>query len=301
MRCKDGSPSHPFVYEDIPVLSLDELWDFNQPAVSEDRFREALTTASGEDALVLRTQLARAIGLQRRFEECAQELDVVELTISNGADGAVTPLVRTYLKLERGRQLRSSGHPEQAKEHFLGALAEAEAAGLDHLAADAAHMMAITEPGEAQIPWARRALAIAEGSEDPRARTWIASVSHNLGWTLHDLGRFDEAQELFTTALAERERRGEPEPLRVARWTVARGLRSLGRFDEALEIQRELAAHGPQDGYVEEELAELLLATGATEQARPHFARAAELLSADEWLAADAPERLARLAKLAQN
>jgi tetratricopeptide (TPR) repeat protein len=279
------------------VIDLDALWDFGQPAVSEDRFREALTTASGDDALVLRTQLARAIGLQRRFEECGEELDVVGMAVA-GPDADVAPVVRVYLELERGRLLRSSGRPEEAKAHFLAALDLAESARCDHLAADAAHMMAITEPGEAQIPWARRALAIAEASDDPRARRWTASVAHNLGWTMHDLGRHEEAQELFERALADREQRGDAEPLRVARWTVARGLRSLGRHAEALAIQRRLATDGPEDGYVEEELGELLLATGRADEARSHFARAHDLLAGDAYLAAEEPDRLARLADL---
>jgi tetratricopeptide (TPR) repeat protein len=276
------------------VIDLDALWDFGQPAVSEERFREALTTASGDDALVLRTQLARAIGLQRRFEECAEELSVVEMATADGA----SPIVGVYLELERGRQLRSSGNPEEAKPHFLAALDLAESAHLDFLAADAAHMMAITEPGEAQIAWAERALAIAETSDDPRARKWTASIANNLGWTLHDLGRHAEALDLFERALADREKHGHAEPLRIARWTVARGLRSVGRHEEALAIQRGLATDGPEDGYVEEELGELLLATGHADEARPHFTRAHQLLSGDAYLSAEEPERLARLAEL---
>lgn len=279
------------------MIDLDALWDFGRPAVSEERFREAVTTASGDDALVLRTQLARAIGLQRRFEECAEELAVVEMAVA-GSDGIVAPIVRVYLALERGRQLRSSGNPAEAKPHFLAALDLAESARLDFLAADAAHMMAITEPGEAQIPWAERGLAIAEASDDPRARKWIASISNNLGWTLHDLGRHEEALALFERALVERDKRGDAEPLRVARWTVARGMRSLGRHDEALAIQRALAAEGPEDGFVSEELGELLLATGHADEARPHFARAHQLLADDAYLSAEEPERLARLAEL---
>jgi tetratricopeptide (TPR) repeat protein len=270
-------------------VDLSELWDFGQPAVSEERFRAALATAAGEDALVLRTQLARALGLQQRFDEAAAELDRVS---------ADTPLVRTYLGLERGRLLNSAGGPAAARPHFLAALAEAETAGIDHLAADAAHMMAIIEPGDGQIDWARRGLAIAEGSADPRARRWVGSITHNLGWTMHDLGRFEEAQGYFERALAFREEQGDPELVRVGRWTVARGLRSLGRWDEALAIQLKLAAAGPEDGYVCEELAELYLLLRRPADATGHFARAYALLSQDSWLADAEPDRLRRLAEL---
>jgi tetratricopeptide (TPR) repeat protein len=270
-------------------MDLDMLWDFDQPVVSEQRFRAALATAEGEDALVLRTQLARSLGLQRRFDESAAELDGVT---------AGTPLVDAYLDLERGRLLNSSGRSEQAKPHFEAALAAAEGAGLDHLAADAAHMMAIVEPGEAGIKWAERALAIAEASDDPRARRWVGSVTHNLGWTMHNLGRYAEALGYFESALAFRQRQGNPDLIRIGRWTVARGLRSLGRYDEALSIQSELASTGPADGYVSEELGELLLAQGRPDEAAPHFARAYALLSEDAWLSDAEPDRLRRLAEL---
>jgi tetratricopeptide (TPR) repeat protein len=269
------------------------MWDFDRPEVSEQRFREALTGASTVDAPVLRTQLARALGLQRRFDEAAAELDAV------AASGDLPTEARVYLDLERGRLLNSSGRRDESKPRFIAALEEAERAALDHLAADAAHMLAIVEPGAAGIGWAERALAIAEASADPRARAWVGSVTHNLGWTLHDLGRFDEALRHWRRALEFREEQGDPEPVRIGRWTVARGLRSLGRIEEALAIQRDLNdGDGGSDGYVEEELGELLLASGRPAEAGPHFAKAYELLSKDEWLADSEPERLKRLAEL---
>jgi tetratricopeptide (TPR) repeat protein len=270
-------------------VDLDALWDFQRPALSEERFRAALASAMGEDVLVLRTQLARSLGLQRRFDEGVAELDAVQ------REPAPTPLVRTYLLLERGRLLNSSGRPDAAGPCFVAALEAAEAGGLDHLAADAAHMMAIVETGEAQIPWARRALAIAAASADPRARRWAGSVTHNLGCTFHDLGRHEEALAEFERALALREAQGDPELIRIGRWTVARGLRSLGRYlDEALAIQRELDAGGTNDGFVAEEIGELLLAMGRPTEARPHFARAHTLLIEDPSVT---PDRLRRLAR----
>jgi tetratricopeptide (TPR) repeat protein len=280
-------------------MGVYELWDFDRPDVSESRFRETLASATGTDALILRTQLARALGLQRRFDECSAELDGVQVAVASG-EPAVTPEVRTYLALERGRQLRSSGKPEESAPLFLAALTEAQTAGLDHLAADAAHMLAIIGTAEEQIAWARRALDIASASEDPRARTWIGSAANNLGWTLHHLDRHDEAQEQFETALRARMTEGDAARIRVARWTVARGLRALNRPQEALAIQTELAATGPEDGYVEEELGELLLAVDGRDEAASHFRRAHELLSADEWLVESEPDRLARLRELSR-
>jgi Flp pilus assembly protein TadD len=84
----------------------------------------------------------------------------------------------------------------------------------------------------------------------------------------------------------------------MAQWAVARGLRSLRRYDEALAIQQDLAGKVDSDGYVQEELGELMLAMGRSDEARPHFARAHAVLSQDEWLASNEPTRLARLAEL---
>jgi len=120
-------------------------------------------------------------------------------------------------------------------------------------------MMALVGDPEAQVEWSERTLAIATASTDPHARRWISSIENNLGWTLHDLGRYEEAQEHFVRALAANEERGEPERIRIAHWTVARGLRSLGRYEQALVIQQRHVEQGPEDPYVYEELAELLM------------------------------------------
>ena len=261
------------------MATFEELWDFDRPAVSEERFRIALADADGEEALLLRTQLARALGLQGRFEECAGELDVVTADTVGDATSA-TPLVRSYLSLELGRMHRSSGRVAEAVPFFLEALEEAQAAGLDHVAADAAHMLAIVGESGSQIEWANRALAIAEASADPRARKWIGSVENNLGWTYHELGQHEEALAHFERALTANQHLGDPERIRIARWTVARGLRQLERYEEALTIQQDLLARGPEDGYVHEELAELLRALGREDEAEPHAQRARELLAA---------------------
>ena len=136
------------------------------------------------------------------------------------------------------------------------------------------------------------------GADDPRTARWSGALHNNLGWARHDGGDPAGALEEFSAALAAYEATGTPEQQRVARWAVARCLRSLGRTAEALEIQQRLHESGPVDGYVEEELGELYLADGDPDRATPHFAAAAELLGADEWLVANEPTRLERLREL---
>ena len=48
------------------AMDLDALWNFDDPAQSEQRFRDALAAATGDDAFVLRTQIARTYGLRGR-------------------------------------------------------------------------------------------------------------------------------------------------------------------------------------------------------------------------------------------
>jgi ketosteroid isomerase-like protein len=283
-----------------PSVDVDALWDFGDPAVSEQRFRAAAAAAaSGDDRLELLTQLARTHSLRRRFDDAHRVLD--ELAPQLAAAGAA-PRVRAGL--ERGRTFNSAGDPDRARPLFEQAFELAQAAGLDALAVDAAHMVAITHRGgDEAMQWNRRALALAQGSADPAARRWAASLLNNLGWDLHERGHAADALPLFEQALAERLARGAPGPVRIARWAVARCLRSLGRVDEALAIQRaladELRAAGEVDGYVDEELGENLLALGRADEARPHFAHAAERLGADAAFARDEPARLDRLRRLA--
>jgi tetratricopeptide (TPR) repeat protein len=185
---------------------------------------------------------------------------------------------------------------------FIDALETAAATGETALAIDAAHMLAIAAPSEQRLNWHRRALALAEGSEDPQARAWLGSLLNNLGWTLHDAGDYAQALTVFERALAWREARDRPVETRIARWAVARCLRSLGRIEEALALQRrlrtELDAAGNDDPYVNEELGECLLALGRDAEARSWFGRAHAELARDRWLVQHEPARLTRLLAL---
>lgn len=281
---------------------LDALWDYNDPAASEARFRAALPAAEAagdaDYCLQLLTQVARAQGLQRRYADAHATLDQVRDHLD--ADGQDLPAVRARYLLERGRVHNDSGQHEQAKACFLDAWERAKAAGLDALAIDAAHMMGIIEPA---LEWNERAVAYAMASPDPKARRWLASLQNNIGWTYHARGDYPRALQALEDALRLRIEQGKPGPIRIARWSVAKLQRLLGRVDEALATQQslaaELAAAGEIDGYTREELAECLLAVGRGEEARTHFARAHDLLSKDPWFPKDETARLDRLKRLA--
>jgi tetratricopeptide (TPR) repeat protein len=161
--------------------------------------------------------------------------------------------------LERGRVINSSGDPVRARPLFQSALDAASAAGFEHLAVDALHMLAIVAPAPEQDALNRRALEIAAAADDPRARQWRASLLNNMGWSAFERGEPEVALRLFEEALSAREEQGKLPEILIARWCVARALREIGRVEEALGMQLELAdahrAAGTSDRYVDEEIA----------------------------------------------
>lgn len=280
---------------------FDALWDYDHPAESERAFRELLPAAAADAAyeLELRTQIARAQGLQRQFEAAHAMLDSVEQRLQTVS--AATAQVR--LMLERGRLYNSSGAAAEAKPYFEQAWELAQAAGEAGYAVDAAHMLGILEAPE--LTWNLRALELAESNSDERARRWRASLYNNIGWTYHDRGEYGEALAMFEQALALREEQGKTPQIRIARWMVARALRSLERYEEALEIQQagatEIEQAGEIDPYVDEEVGECLLALGRASEAKLHFAKAYAVLSQDDLLMKYEAPRLARLRALANS
>ena len=225
------------------------LWDFDDPVGSEQRFREAAELAEGADRLVLLTQVARALGLQERYDEGHAVLD--DLAVDD-------PEVATRASLERGRLFRSSGDPEAARPHFEAAASTARGAGLEVLHVDALHMVALAAPAEDQQRLTEEALAVARHATDGSARDWDASLLNNLGMIHADAGDWPAALASFEEALAARERIGDAARTRVARWMVGWALRNLGRTDDARAVQTalkaELEAAGEEDPYVDEEL-----------------------------------------------
>jgi len=285
--------------------SFDRMWVYSDPARTEGRFRELLDRVecdAGDDYLAqLLSQIARAEGLQAKFDDAHATLDRVEAQLPYA-----TAVARSRYLLERGRAFNSGGKPEESIALFEEALEVARSSedeSAQFHAVDAAHMLGIVVPGEKGLAWNRTAIELAEAATYPPAKGWVRALYHNTGWTYHDMGRFEEALELWNKELTLCPDDEGNRITRIARWTIGRGLRSLGRVEEALEIQRALETwyveHGGSTGYTEEEIAECLLALGREDDARPYFAAAHRLLSEKQsWMLDEKPERMARLKKL---
>jgi tetratricopeptide (TPR) repeat protein len=211
-----------------PVFAFDPtpLWNFKDPALSEQRFLQALSTANDDDALIIKTQIARTYGLRKNFARAQEILQEIEPQVS-----IASPTAQTRYFLELGRSYSSNTHsresqtPEvrlKARDSFMKALAIAKTARLDALAIDVVHMFAFVdkEPVD-QLKWGQEALSLVLASDQPAAKKWEASVRNNVGMALHSLKRFDEALEQFKSALAQRKANGDTEQVFVAYWMVA--------------------------------------------------------------------------------
>lgn len=278
---------------DLP--DIDSLWNYSDNAGSEARFREVLprAEASGNDAYLaeLLTQLGRAEARRGGFDAATTTLDRAEKLIQPPMQRA-----RVRLLLERGRVLNSSGNPVGALPFFKDAFDLAKAAKLNRLAVDAIHMIAIADRDpKAQIEWNLKGVALAEELNE---RGWLYALYNNLGEAYASDKDFENALATFQKLVALDLEKGK-EPDLYAQKDVAKMLRLLKRYDEALAMLNAIAAKLPEpDGYIEEELAECLLATGHEAEAKPHFSRAYELQGKDEWVVKNEGERLARLKKL---
>lgn len=276
----------------LPVV--DELWDFSDPAGSAERFEKLLDSDDESFVAEVRTQIARTQGLRGLFDEAHATLDEVASLLPR-----VAPRVEARYLLERGRVWNSSGVRDKAREVFLNAFDVCKRVGDDDLTIDAAHMVAIVEEPGAAIEWSLLGFRLVEETRQERAKRWFGPLANNIAWTYHDRGDFATSLGFFEKGLEFRRSEAKEPGLRIARWAVARCKRSLGRFEEALEEQRAILAEYPDtDGYVHEEVAECLLAMDRGAEATPHFARAHELLSQDEWFVKNESARLGRLKEL---
>ena len=272
-------------------VNVGALWDFSNPGASEQRFREALATAKGDDALVLQTQIARTFGLRRDLAGAKELLRSLEPQLAGaGAGAGAGAEARARHALEWGRvHISAVTRPEErtpenlaaARAAYLRALAIAKGGGLDELAIDAVHMMALVDTAPAdQLKWNQQALEMVLASTQPGGKAWEASIRNNLGQSLHALGRYPESLAQFERALALREAAASrPRSVYVARWLVARALRLSGRLDKALALQTELEGQmhivGDPDPYVLEELELIHRARGDAVKAEAYAERLA--------------------------
>ncbi|MGH2574681.1 MAG: tetratricopeptide repeat protein [Ignavibacteria bacterium] len=289
-------------HDENNLPDFDSLWDYNHPEKTEIKFRELLPAAKKSDNLQyflqLLTQIARTQGLQRKFDDAHKTLDEAEGLMT----GEMKKEKIRYL-LERGRTYNSSNFLDKAKPLFLKAWKLGLESGEDFYAIDAAHMMAIVESQDEALNWNEKALELAEKSQDDKAKKWLGALYNNIGWTYHDRGDYDKALDYFVKDFKWYSENNKHNEARIARWSIAKSMRSLNRIDEALGMQKSILKEIEEnnlepDGFVYEEVGECLLALKKATESQPYFKQAYELLSKDIWLTSNEPARIERIKKL---
>ena len=286
-----------------PLPEFDRLWNFQKPDETEKAFRglqmRADLQGDLEYRLQLRTQIARTLGLQEKFDDAHALLDKVALQLT-----PETPIAHCRYLLERGRAVNSGGDKAGSIPYFEEAWERSRKAGADKYAIDAAHMLGIVCSEDDSLAWSEKGMQVARDTEDESQRGWLGVFYNNIGHGYLSRGNAEKALEYFVLNRDFQKDRKSAYWKGVSRWCVGRALRDLGRHDEALEIHRALEAEyaesDREDGYVFEEIAENLHAQGDADAARPYFAKAYEKLAAMKWLEKAEPERLARLKQLGQ-
>lgn len=292
----------PANHNSSEATDFDSLWNYSDPEATETKFREILPQIkdSGNISkyLQLLTQIARTLGLRRKFEDSHKLLDEVETKLND-----TLPKAKIRYLLERGRTFNSSGKISEARELFLQAYDLAMASNEDNLAVDAAHMMGIVESDEKSVEWNEKAMELAEASSDSKANGWLGSLYNNLGWTYFEMKQYDKALDLFKKDAAWYSERGRTENTNIAFWSAAKTLRMMGKTEEALEEQLRLLelyrkVEADEDGYVYEELAECYLMKNNAAEASKYAGLAYDILSKDIWMEANEKDRLNRLKEL---
>jgi tetratricopeptide (TPR) repeat protein len=204
----------------ITQQDLDALWDFNDPIASEAVFRGAISSSDDPAArAVLGTQLARALGLQGRYDEADRVLEGID---------APVPAIRARVALERGRLRNSGGHPDDAAGFFENAASIAEAAGEPFLLVDALHMLGIAQPARGEVHVAAALAALdAEPRPDPRTQRWRVALHNNRGWALFGDGELTAALQEFEQALRDAEQYGTGEQQGWAREAIEECLEAI--------------------------------------------------------------------------
>ena len=99
------------------ALDLARLWDFGQPALSEQRFVAALADASPDDALVLRTQIARTYGLRKDFGQASALLRELEPQLRLEREREAAGLPSRYVFEELAILYRAQRDDERAQHY----------------------------------------------------------------------------------------------------------------------------------------------------------------------------------------
>ena len=258
--------------------------------------------ANSREALEIATQVARAQGLQRRFDAAHATLDAHRA----GARARGCRACASATCSSAGASFNSSGAVTKAVPLFRQAAEVAKRAGRDGDAfyeIDALHMLGIAAPAAEQLDWNLRALVAAEGATDARARAWLGSLYHNIGWTWFERGEHGQALDYWEKALHVREAAGDA--ARLTRRALDRRARlprdrppRRRRAPAARAASRTTGAAASRTATSTRSWPRSRWRAASATRRRRGPPRPTRCCSDDAWLAATEPARLKRLAEL---
>ena len=280
----------------LPLPDFIKLWNFGNPAKTEQKFREILPHAEAAHDLSylaqLLTQIARTQGLQGKFDDAHATLDRVEKMLTSDLT-----LAHVRYHLERGRVFNSSNHPDQALPLFMQAYELAGEIKEMKLAIDAIHMIAIAkkDPKE-QVEWNLKGIAMAETNINSRG--WLWALYNNIGESYLVMKDYENARFYFHKLVEFQIAKGGEPDMHTLK-DEARAIRLSGNPADALAIIepifKKLQSENQDDGWIREEMAENLYALGKKTEAKPHFVKAYELLSKEDFCIKSEQEKLQHL------
>lgn len=254
--------------------------------------------------LQILSQIALAQAMQKKFDLAHKTLDKAEASLTSEYE-----LARVRILLERGRVFHQSDNIDEALPLFKKSYELSRKHKFDFHTVNAAHMAAIIEKSvDEKIIWNKKAISLAQKTQDKRAYAWLGAIYNNLAQNYIEAQQYSEAHSAFKQSKIFGEERGDVIIVRGAKWGIARSLRSLNCLDEALSMQLALleeyetiAKKGELPielivvgrGLVYEELAEIHLA-----HMKKYAVLAYQDLSKDPWYIKLMPERLEKMKQL---
>ncbi len=285
-------------------LKISEMWDFSNPYKCEKNFLKKIKEHSDSafEVWELKTQVARALGLQGQFVEAFKLLDSIQTDLEHAPQCISRDLVRVRYNLEMGRISILNKKACKSIAYLKFAFQLACNIEADDLSIDAVRMLVSVVSVNERIEYGLKGINIALKSRDERIRSNVGELAIELGKAYFSRQEYQKSIEQFMHACDFFSKAFDAEKVRHIRRSICIAQRFLGQHKEALlELRVQEQWHkkfGTTDGIVFEEIAENLLSLGHISSSK-YFSKALECFEADSSVEEKEPEKLARIRKLA--
>ena len=286
-------------------LNISDLWDFADPQASEKIFLKKMKehSKSAFEVWELQTQIARALGLQKKYIEAFHVLDSIQAGLEHAPVCESKDLVGIRYNLERGRILLLIEKVEDSIRCFRFAYKLATKIDADDLSIDAIKMLLNLTSISERIDLGLRGISIATKRGNENLYLSIGELATGVGQAYLENKEYQNAIEQFMHARDIYSKLVDAEHTRITRRSMCVAQRGLGNYKEALlelRMQEEwLKKSDNIDGIVFEEIAENLLALGYSSSSI-YFSKALECFKTQDLIGDLDPKRISRMRELSR-